>query len=223
MGSTGSLHMVLPVVKINPNHAPAGSPEGGQFTSGPEGAGGSGEGVSRSEATVEVGGKKIKVLLSPLDKKRGYQLVLVNTVKFDAAFKQNENFYIGPGGTENAIGQRYSHFEEYLQTHDSMEASNVGVDKKGGVMFGDGRHRYSVLRDKGVSAIPVAMQKDSIRYAQKFDLLVHAPTKGFGFKGASKNQPLVLSAEAALSGPLEIESSEPDPKSWDELVAGEAA
>jgi predicted RNA methylase len=106
-------------------------------------------------------------------KRLGYnKLVLVDAAKFDAAWARDKTFYVGPGGTGAAIEGRYQEFEKFIATHDSIKASWVDVDAQGRVSFGDGRHRLAVLRDAGLTALPVGMNKASIRNAEKAGMLV---------------------------------------------------
>jgi hypothetical protein len=123
--------------------------------------------------------------LSNVDK-RTSKLVWIKTKPFDEAFKQDRNFYIGKGGSGNSIGDRYNQFktlismpdderERYLNPMEQKEykiaVSNVEVTDDGRVMFGNGRHRYAVLRDLGAKKIPVAMSSNSIKNAKKYNLL----------------------------------------------------
>jgi hypothetical protein len=48
-----------------------------------------------------------------------------------------------------------------------MTASNVSVNKDGGIVFGDGRHRFAYLRDKGLKEIPMSFDKESVIHAKK--------------------------------------------------------
>ncbi|MDD4242816.1 MAG: hypothetical protein PHG08_00755 [Bacilli bacterium] len=100
------------------------------------------------------------------------KIVHVNTEPFDKGFKKDVGFYIGKNGTENSIGNRYNGFKEFLAHPDNkdIEVSEVAVHKDGRVSFGNGRHRYAVMRDMGQKTIPVAMDKES---------LMHAKTHGY--------------------------------------------
>lgn len=137
-----------------------------------------------NEESVTVKGKKIKVE-KPL-RARKDKLVWVDAKKFDAAFKKDTDFYIGPGGAGGIKG-RYPRFELFLfggkeqltkdisipyTGSDSMEVSEVSVNDEGKVGFINGRHRYAWLRDQGLKKIPVAMSKDSIKNAEKFNYLM---------------------------------------------------
>lgn len=100
----------------------------------------------------------------------GDQMVLVNVPKFDASYSKDEGFYIAPGG-EGAMRGRRTGFERFLEKGEPIETSEVVVDDRGGVSFINGRHRYSVLRDKGAQLLPVSMGPDSVKNARKFGLL----------------------------------------------------
>ena len=48
-----------------------------------------------------------------------------------------------------------------------MQASDVHVNEHGLVDFGNGRHRYAFLRDKGLKHIPISMSKEASKNAKK--------------------------------------------------------
>lgn len=117
---------------------------------------------------------KSRIKLDGAQKFMGLTLVEVNTKDFDKLFKEtDEAFYInefGKGGEET----RYNNCIEYLLTGQEMTPSTVAVretDDKVEIGFIDGRHRYSVLRDMKIEKIPVAMSKDSIEIAKKYNLI----------------------------------------------------
>jgi hypothetical protein len=114
--------------------------------------------------------RKIGVTLHPVEQRAGNEIHHVDIDKFDPAFKKTEFQYIGKGG-EGGIGKRYEGIENFLKDAKSMRASEVEVNKEGGITFGDGRHRYAFLRDKGLKKIPVSMNKKSKEYAKKHGYL----------------------------------------------------
>jgi hypothetical protein len=108
-------------------------------------------------------------------------LVKVNVFKFDKEWSKEKDFYIGKGGSGNTIGNRYERFKEILEMPEEKRkrwltdspkgniiASSVSVDDEGRISFGNGRHRYSVLRDMGMKEITVAMTKKSVKNAKKY-------------------------------------------------------
>jgi hypothetical protein len=114
------------------------------------------------------------VTINRIDKKSGGQLVNVNPSAFDEAFSKTGWQYVGEKGKQGISG-RYEKFENYLKDAKSIEASNVSVNKDGGIVFGDGRHRYAVLRDMGLDELPIVMDKESIKNAKKFGYLSDSP------------------------------------------------
>ena len=131
-------------------------------------------GAPQKPFTASLEGREIPVTLSRVDEARGNVLVSVNTGKTDEAWKAgdfNQSMYIGPGGTQNAIGERYKKFGEFAKTAESIEAPTIDVNDEGKVTFADGRHRFSYMRDKGVGVIPVAMSEESKANAIKFGLI----------------------------------------------------
>ena len=117
---------------------------------------------------VQVNGRNIPVTMHRLEK--GNQIVKVNSNAFDASFSKTGWQYIGEGG-KGGIGNRYKNFAEFIKTAKSIDAPNVAVNKDGGIVFGDGRHRYAYLRDMGVKNIPLSMDAESIKNAKKFGYL----------------------------------------------------
>lgn len=109
-------------------------------------------------------------------------LVRINVPKFDKEWSKGRDFYIGKGGTGNAIGNRYENFlwiltlpEEQRRKYLTLESKKgkiaspeVSVSETGRIDFGNGRHRYAVLRDLGAKKIPVAMIPESARNAKKW-------------------------------------------------------
>ncbi len=130
--------------------------------------------------TVNLNGRDIPVVLHALDKKRGDVLVPVKTKAFDDAWEASDkykSFYIGAKGTGNAIKDRYERFAKFSVTAKNIEASSVSVDEDGNVGFGDGRHRWSFMRDQGVPVIPVAMSPESLKNAEKFGYVAKSGDK----------------------------------------------
>lgn len=105
--------------------------------------------------TVE--GRKFE--LSPVSKARGEKVVMADVAKLDAAWKKDGEMHIAPG-KEGKRGAR-DRMESFLAKGETIEMSQVfhGEDDPDRVGFINGRHRFSVLRDKGVKVIPVAVDK----------------------------------------------------------------
>jgi len=132
------------------------------------------ENVGKDLSAINIGDRTIPVTINRIDKKSGGQLVNVNPSAFDEAFSKTGWQYVGEKGKDGISG-RYEKFENYLKDAKSIEASNVSVNKDGGIVFGDGRHRYAVLRDMGLDELPIVMDKESIKNAKKFGYLSDSP------------------------------------------------
>lgn len=117
--------------------------------------------------SLQIEDKVLPVTMHKLEEKAGNQIVNINPEAFDKAFSKTDWQYVGKGG-EGGIEGRYKGFENWLKDAKSMTASNVSVNKDGGVVFGDGRHRYAVLRDMGLDKLPISMDAESIKNAKKF-------------------------------------------------------
>ena len=121
----------------------------------------------KPEHTISVHDREIPVTMHPVEKRQGNQLHNVDVDKFDEAFKKNKGQYIGEGGSGNSISDRYEKIGEFLKKAPSMQASDVHVNEHGTVDFGNGRHRYAFLRDKGLKAIPISFSKEAVKNAKK--------------------------------------------------------
>lgn len=120
--------------------------------------------------TLSIDGNTVELHIDMHDARAGYHLVYVDSDVFDTAFSKSANFYVGKYG-ENGIGKRYNQFGDWIKQSPSMIVSSVDVNKDGVVMFANGRHRYSYLRDNGINPIPVAMDNESIENAKKFNYI----------------------------------------------------
>ena len=132
--------------------------------------------VGKDLSAIQIGDRTIPVTINRIDKKSGGELVNVNPTAFDEAFSKTSWQYVGEKGKEGISG-RYEKFENFLKDAKSIEASNVSVNKDGGIVFGDGRHRYAVLRDMGLDELPIVMDKESIKNAKKFGYLADTSKK----------------------------------------------
>jgi hypothetical protein len=130
--------------------------------------------VGKDLSAIQIGDRTIPVTINRIDKKSGGELVNVNPSAFDEAYSKTGWQYVGEKGKDGISG-RYEKFENYLKDAKSIEASNVSVNKDGGIVFGDGRHRYAVLRDMGLDELPIVMDKESIKNAKKFGYLTDSP------------------------------------------------
>jgi hypothetical protein len=120
-----------------------------------------------SPNAINIGGKEIPVTMHLIEAKEGNQLVNVNTNTFDKAFKNTEWQYVGKNA-EGGKPERIAGVEKYLESGKPMNASNAIVKDNGSIVFGDGRHRYAVLRDMGLGKVPMSMDAKSIENARKF-------------------------------------------------------
>lgn len=94
----------------------------------------------------------------------GEGVVVVDVVKFDAAWSHDTDYYVGPGGVgKSSQPGRYRRFQEWLsktggKTPIEMSEVSIGiVDGSGVPEFTNGRHRLAVLRDMGYETLPVSV------------------------------------------------------------------
>ena len=80
--------------------------------------------------------------------------VWIDVDKFDQSWAQDE-LYVSPGG-EGGMKRRYAGFGQGLATaNEPVQMPEVGLGHRGEIVFTNGRHRYSWLRDHGAASIPV--------------------------------------------------------------------
>lgn len=88
----------------------------------------------------------------------GEVMVWVNPRALDQAWQLDTGYYLPPEGTLGAseIKGRRAGFRRFLETGEAIQAPRVSLNREtGAVEFEDGRHRFAVLRDEGVTAIPI--------------------------------------------------------------------
>ena len=120
------------------------------------------------ENTITVNDRKIRLTL-PFG--NDLHLVKLHTNELDRLFSKNKDFYIGAGGTENAIKGRYDKFGDFIQNSPTLEIPQIEVTSDGKINFGNGRHRYAWLRDHGIQEMPVAMTTKSMQNSKRLGLL----------------------------------------------------
>ena len=113
----------------------------------------------------------LQFVLSPSSASAGHKMVYIDVNKFDPLFSKETDFYIGKGGSGNSIGNRYDRFKEFLEEGIPIEVSQVSINEDMQIGFGNGRHRYAVLRDMGFDRIPVSMSDESIERAKELGVL----------------------------------------------------
>ncbi|MBK8631747.1 MAG: hypothetical protein IPN84_16625 [Sphingomonadales bacterium] len=84
-------------------------------------------------------------------------VVWVDVTKLDAAWQRTEQ-YVLPGGA-NGQGSRYERVEQWFEEncYSNMFFAVICDD---GIEFGEGRHRFAWLRDRGVEAIQLQVPSD---------------------------------------------------------------
>lgn len=107
-----------------------------------------------------------------------YQTVMVDPVKLDKVWAADDatGHRITPGGGGGEIAGRRDGVNEFLKTGQPLQASHVAIGPGGRVSFADGRHRFSVLRDKGFTQVPVTVHKDdAAKLAEKVNAVAKTP------------------------------------------------
>lgn len=94
-------------------------------------------------------------------------IIWVDLTKLDNSWKKDKGNYVGRGGTENAIKNRYHDFGEWLKKGIPVQMPEVYI-RDNEVKFINGRHRFSWMRDHGAHSIPVVLSLNDDDARQKF-------------------------------------------------------
>ncbi len=99
--------------------------------------------------------------------------VIADVAALEASLAKDAGSHVGPGGTGAAISGRYAEFQRFLAKARAesipVEMPRMGLDADGNATVINGRHRFAVLRDEGVTALPVSVDKDAARkFKRKF-------------------------------------------------------
>jgi hypothetical protein len=133
----------------------------------------------------------------------------------------NSDFYIPPGATRNAIGDRYQGAMEHIGSEAKMHAPEASLWEDGTIHFSDGRHRFAAMRDLGHTHVPIALSAESIKNAKKLGMELpkdpevgspetavptSAPTPGL------LEQPDYTQESASTFNPRQLGGSYPEPQ-----------
>lgn len=132
--------------------------------------------INFSKTTVEealnLENIKSRMMLDP-DFSDSHKLVLISTDTLNELFKKDSTSYLEPFGA-NGEERGYENFCKYLKTGKKIYAPMVTINNfndKLSASISDGRHRFAVLRDMGMEAIPVAIPNYSVEIAKSYGLL----------------------------------------------------
>jgi hypothetical protein len=103
-------------------------------------------------------------LYQPKRPRKHEVLITVDVAKVEADYSQDSNFYVSPGGGGAAIGNRYKQFQQWLIDNPDTPIDPPDMGWSGHVAcFGDGRHRWAVLRDQGAKRIAVTIPRRDLK------------------------------------------------------------
>lgn len=115
-----------------------------------------------------------RLCLSDWDKVAGAKLCDVDVSKLDKELKKNKSMYVGFEGY-NGSRDKYNSFVEYLKTNQSIHTPKIYLERENNgeisTHISDGRHRFAVLRDRGIEKMPVVIDKNSIELAREVGLI----------------------------------------------------
>lgn len=117
---------------------------------------------------------KSRIIMSEYDQEAGNILVEVNTKKLDNELQKDSDYYVSVNNG-NCSYKKIERLRRYLKTNQQINATSIYLkrDKNGNIetRIKDGRHRFAVLKDMGLSSIPVSISKDSIELAREIGLI----------------------------------------------------
>lgn len=128
---------------------------------------GGGGGDARQVVTVG----DLKYTTRPGTADKGYEVVYANVSKLDQAWQNGRSdLYIDKRG-KNEIDNRRDRFSQFLKEGGGTSAKPIEMSKivvnGDKVIFKDGRHRFSVLRDQGKRTVPILVQSKQIKTARE--------------------------------------------------------
>lgn len=100
-------------------------------------------------------------------KNAGDKIVNVNVKAFDQGFAKDP-LYLAHG--EEGVKGRRQGVEDFIATGKPVEMAEAAVRPDGAISFINGRHRYSVVRDRGEKTIPISMSPESADLARKMGI-----------------------------------------------------
>ncbi len=109
-------------------------------------------------ATGQAGAQVVQFIPHP-NASADERLVLVDPARLDAGWAKDTGYYIPAGGGGAEIKGRRAGFEKFLAKGQPIEAPRVTLDPDGTISFTDGRHRFSLLRDLGVTNVAVMVDE----------------------------------------------------------------
>lgn len=93
--------------------------------------------------------------------------IMADPHKVDQSFAKDAGYYIAPGGA-GAIHGRREGVEAFMKKGEPLQASRT-VMHEGEISFTDGRHRFSVLRDKGADKVALTVPREQKKeFLEKF-------------------------------------------------------
>lgn len=113
----------------------------------------------------------IRYTRDPADKRK--VVVVVDVAKLDQVWANDAGDYIPPGGGGAEMKGKRPGFVQWRTNNpdEPIEMPNLAIpfSRDDVVRFGNGRHRFSVLRDQGVQKIPVLVDpKEAERFREQF-------------------------------------------------------
>ncbi len=142
-----------------------------------------GKGGGKKAEATDVDGVKFEPDPGSIDRRR-YATVVADVGKLDKGWADDKGFYIPAGGGGAEIAGRRAGVEDFLKEGKPVHQPRVALGPDGRPVFNDGRHRFSVLRDKGHGRVPVTVPRgQAAEFERRFGAganatVSHAPADG---------------------------------------------
>lgn len=102
------------------------------------------------------------------------QLVEMAVSRLDTELRKHHEAYVGKNATSGSE-MRYQRFKNYLKTGQNIRSTIVYLRKELGGEISthiyDGNHRFAVMRDIGMTTVPVTIDKKSLELAKEIGLV----------------------------------------------------
>ena len=115
-----------------------------------------------------------RIVLNPNCLEDNPKLVEVNVSKLDTELRKHHDAYVGRNASSGS-SMRYRRFKNYLKTNQEIRSTIVYLNRESNGEISthiyDGNHRFAVMRDMGMTTVPVTIDEKSLELANQIGLI----------------------------------------------------
>lgn len=115
-----------------------------------------------------------RIVLNPNCLEDNPKLVEVNVSKLDTELRKHHDAYVGRNASCGS-SMRYRRFKNYLKTNQEIRSTIVYLNRESNGEISthiyDGNHRFAVMRDMGMTTVPVTIDEKSLELANQIGLI----------------------------------------------------